>query len=207
MTASGGGRVAGVWGWTFTLLLLLSAGMASVPGGSDADSVVRAFYTAHGGVVITAQVIGLAASAAFAVFALTLRQRDSGLRRDLGRLEVAGLAVAVASVLTVVPPLWLTFVADDASRTAVHRLAVASDLVDVVLFVAIGAFAGVLAAAASATWVTVLSALVAVLAAARALSLLLGSEWLELVAPLAFIALVVVASTLLLLGRPPVPPR
>lgn len=206
MTASGASRVAGVWGWTFTLLLLISAGMASVPGGTDAVSEVRAFYTAHAGVVITAQAVSLAASAAFAMFALTLRQRASRLRRGLGRLEVAGLAVAVASVLTVVPPLWLTVVADSASSTAVHRLAVASDLVDVVLFLTIGAFAGVLAAAASAVWFRVLSALVAVLATARAVSLLLGSEWWELVAPLAFIALVVVTSTLLLLRRPPVPP-
>ena len=197
--------MAGAWGVTFTLLLLLSAGMASVPGGSDAASEVRAFYTAHAGVVITAQVLSLAASAAFAMFALTM-QRDAGLRRGLGRLEVAGLAVAIASVLTVVPPLWLAVVADSASSAAVHRLAVASDLVDVVLFLSIGAFAGVLAAAASDTWFTVLSALVAVLATARAVSLLLGSEWWELVAPLAFIALVVVTSTLLLLRRPPVPP-
>ena len=206
VTASGASRVAGVWGWTFTLLLLLSAGMTSVPGGSDADSAVRAFYTAHAGVVITAQVIGLAASAAFAMFALTVRKRDSALTERLERLEVAGLAVAVASVLTVVPPLWLTVVADSASSTAVHRLAVASDLVDVVLFLTIGAFGGVLAAAASAAWFRVLSALVSVLATARAVSLLLGSEWLELVAPLAFIALVVVTSMLLLLRRPPVPP-
>jgi len=198
--------VAGAWGVTFTLLLLLSAGMASVPGGSDAASEVRAFYTAHAGVVITAQVLSLAASAAFAMFALTMRQRDAGLRRGLGRVEAAGLAVAIASVLTVVPPLWLTVVADSASSAAVHRLAVASDLVDVVLFLSIGAFAGVLAAATSDTWFTVLSALVAVLATARAVSLLLGSEWLELVAPLAFVALVVVTSTLLLLRRPPVPP-
>ena len=198
--------MAGAWGVTFTLLLLLSAGMASVPGGSDAASEVRAFYTAHAGVVITAQVLSLAASAAFAMFALTMRQRDAGLRRGLGRVEAAGLAVAIASVLTVVPPLWLAVVADSASSAAVHRLAVASDLVDVVLFLSIGAFAGVLAAAASATWFTVLSALVAVLATARAVSLLLGSEWLELVAPLAFVALVVVTSTLLLLRRPPVPP-
>ena len=198
--------MAGVWGYVFTVLLLLSAGMASVPGGSDADSEVRAFYTAHAGVVVTAQVISLAASAAFAVFALALRRRDSGLTDRLGRLEVAGLAVAVASVLTVVPPSWLAVVADSASSTTVHRLAVASDLVDVVLFLTIGAFAGVLAAAASAPWFRVVSALVAVLATARAVSLLLGSERLEVVAPLAFVALVVVTSTLLLLRRPPVPP-
>ena len=196
-------RVAGVWGYIFTILLLLSAGMASVPGGSDAESKVRDFYTAHTGVIIAAQVISLVASATFALFALTLRQRGSG--KGLGGLEVAGSAVAGASVLTVIPPLWLRVVVDSASRTSVHRLAVASDLVDVLLFLTIGVFGSVLAAAASARWFEGLSAAVAVLAGARAVSSLLGSELLELVAPLAFVALIVVVSTLVLLGRSPVP--
>ena len=149
---AGTDRAAGGWGWAFTVLLLLSAGMASVPGGSDATSAVRTFYTAHTGVIITAQVLSLLASATFVLFTLTLRQRGPGRRTSLGRVEAAGLAVAAASVLTVVPPVWLTFVADSASSSGVHRLAVASDLVDVVLFLTIGAFGGVLAAAASATW-------------------------------------------------------
>jgi hypothetical protein len=117
------------------------------------------------------------------------------------------LAVAAASVLTVVPPLWLTVVADTASDDAVHRLAVASDLVDVVLFLAIGAFGAALVTAAPATWFRVLSTVVAVLSVARAVTLLLGSDLLELVAPLAFVALVVVVSTLALLGRTPVARR
>lgn len=199
-------RAAGGWGWAFTILLLLSAGMASVPGGSDTDSTIREFYTANAGVIIAAQVISLLASATFVLFTLTLRRRGSERRTGLGRLEAAGLAVAAASVLTVVPPLWLTVVADSASRSEVHRLAVASDLVDLVLFLTIGAFGGVLAATASATWFKALSALVAVVAVARAVELLLGSNSLELAAPLAFVALVVLVSTLVLLRRPPVPP-
>lgn len=197
--------MAGVWGWTFILLLLVSAGMASVPGGSDADSTVRDFYTAHAGVVVAAQVISVVASAAFVLFTLTLRRGAAATRSGPDRLELSGLAVAVASVLTVVPPLWLTAVADSASSSTVHRLAVASDLVDVVLFLAIGAFGSALARAGSAPWFTVLSAFVAVLAVARAVSLLFGSALLELVTPLAFVALMVVVSTLVLLGRSPVP--
>jgi hypothetical protein len=188
------------------MLLLLSAGMASVPGGSDADSTIRKFYTANAEVVIAAQVISLVASATFVLFTLTLRPRGSERRMGLGRLEAAGLAVAAASVLTVVPPLWLTVVADSASSGEVHRLAVASDLVDVVLFLTIGAFGGLLAATASATWFKALSAFVAVMAVARAVELLLGSNLLELAAPLAFVALVVLVSTLVLLRRPPISP-
>jgi hypothetical protein len=201
---TGTGRAAAGWGCAFTMLLLLSAGMASVPGGSDSDSTVRDFYTAHAPVIIAAQVVSLLASATFVLFTLTLRQRGHGRRTPLGRLEAAGLAVAAASVFTVVPPLWLSVVADSASSSAVHRLAMASDLVDVVLFLAIGAFASALAAAASAIWFKGLAAIVAVLAVARALESLLGSEMLELAAPLAFVALIVLVSTLVLLRRPPV---
>lgn len=197
--------MAGGWGWAFIVLLLLSAGMASVPGGSEADSAVREFYTANARVIVAAQVMSLLASASFVLFTLTLRQRGPERRTSWGRLEAAGLAVAAASVLTVVPPLWLTVVAKTASNGGVHRLAVASDLVDVVLFLSIGAFGSVLAAAASAPWFKGLSALVAVLAVARAVELLLGSSLFELAAPLAFVALIVLVSTLLLLRRPPVP--
>ncbi|MCY4724672.1 hypothetical protein NYO98_00160 [Nocardioides sp. STR2] len=198
-------RAAGAWGWAFVVLLLLSAGMASVPGGSDSDSTVRSFYTAHAGVIVAAQVTSLLASGTFVLFALTLR--GHGRRASRGRVEAAGLAVAAASVLTVVPPLWLTVVADTASDDAVHRLAVASDLVDVVLFLAIGAFGAALVTAAHATWFKVLAAVVAVLSVARAVTSLLGSDLLELAAPLAFVALVVVVSTLVLMGRTPVARR
>lgn len=204
--SAGTGKAAGWWGWAFTVLLLISAGMASVPGGSDADSTVRDFYTANAGVVIAAQMVSLVASATFVLFALTLRQLGSRPRAGLGRLELAGVAVAAASVLTVVPPLWLTVVADSASSGTMHRLAVASDLVDVALFLTIGGFSAVLAAAASATWFKVLSAFAAVLEVARAVDSFLGSELLELAAPLGFVALVVLVSTLVLVGRPPVPP-
>ena len=203
----GTGRAAAGWGWTSTVLLLLGAGMASVPGGSDAVSTVREFYTAHAGVIITAQVVSLLASATFVLFTLALGQQGSERRTGLGRLKAAGLAVAAASVLTVVPVLWLTVVAGSASSSGVHRLAVASDLVDVVLFLTIAAFGGILAAAASATWFKALSAVVAVLAVARAVELLVGSELLELAAPMAFLALVVLLSTLLLLRRSPISPQ
>ena len=36
-------RAAGGWGWTLVVLLLLSAGMASVPGGEDPTGTVRDF--------------------------------------------------------------------------------------------------------------------------------------------------------------------
>jgi hypothetical protein len=203
----GSSRAAGGWGWAFVVLLLVSAGMASVPGGDDATSTVRDFYTRHTSVIVTAQVIGLLAAAAFVPFALTLRSRAAGQRHGLGGLEAAGLAVPGASLLTTVPVLWLCAVADSASSSLAHRLAVASDLTDVVQFAAIAAFGAMLASASTVAWFKVVAAVVAVLALARAVELVVGSQLLELVAPMAFVALVVLVSTLVLLRRSPVSPR
>jgi len=201
------GRAAGAWGWAFTVLLLVSAGMASVPGGGDQSSVIRRFYTAHPGVIVTAQVVGLIAAAAFVPFVLNLRLRSREVPSRLGGVEAAGLAVAVAAALTAVPVLWLVVVVGGASDRFLHVLAVASDLADVILFVAIAAFSGLLAIAARPPWFRVVAALVAVLAAARGVALLVGSGTLELVAPMSFIGLVVLASTLVLVRRSPVTPR
>jgi hypothetical protein len=89
----------------------------------------------------------------------------------------------------------------------VHRLAVASDLVDVLLFVMIGAYGGVLAKAVSATWLKALAVGVAVLAVARAIEITVDTALLEVLAPVAFVALVALVSTLVLLGRSPVSAR
>jgi len=199
-------RRAGGWGLAFTALLLVGAGMASVPSGSESVAAVRGFYTAHAGVVAVAQAFGLLAAAAFVPFALHLRPRLDGAPR-LGALETAGLAVASAAALTAVPPLWLAAVARGAGSRRVHQLAVASDLSDVVLFGVIAVFVGTLAAAAAAGWLRVLSCATAVLAAARAVELAVGSGRLEVVAPVAFVGLVVLASGAVLARRSPVRPR
>lgn len=195
-------RVAGWWGLSFVVLLLLSAGMASVPGGSDSASVVRDFYTAHTGVIVVAQVVSLLASAAFVPFVLTLR-RGAGARGDRPDVEAAGVALALASVLTVVPVLWLTVVADTGSKGLVHGLAVASDLTDVALFTAIALWAGTLVRASTTSAFRAVAGVVAVLGMARAVLLLARSSVLEVVAPLAFIVLVVALSLLVLLRRSP----
>jgi hypothetical protein len=164
------------------VLLLLGAGMASVPGGDDPTGTVRDFYARHSGVVVAAQVVGLLAAAAFVPFAVTLRRR--GERRTAGVLENAGLGVAAAAVLTAVPVFWLTAVIDSGADGIVHGLAVASDLSDVLLFATIAVWAAALSNAAEPVWFKTLGGAVGVLALARALLLLLGSELLECLAPL-----------------------
>ena len=175
--------------------------MASVPGGEDPTGTVRDFYTQHAGVVVVAQVVGLLAAATFVPFALTSRRTPA--RRRMGALEAAGLGVAAAAVLTAVPVLWLTAVAGSGADGLVHGLAVASDLTDVLLFATISLWATALLGAAEPLWFKTVAGAVGLLALARALLLLVSSERLELVAPLAFVVLVAVLSTLILVHRSP----
>lgn len=193
-------RGTAAWGLTFVVLLLVSAGMASVPGGDDSVVKVRDFYLAHTGIIVTAQVIGLVAAAVFVPFVRSLGEAWSTSARApwVARL---GYAVAAAAVVTVVPVLWLYAVAGDGSGALVHRLARASDLVDVVLFTAIAAFAVAVALVVPRAWLGLLSWVVAALALVRAVLLATGSEVLELVAPLAFVTLVL-ALSLSALTRP-----
>src|SRR3954471_1840193 len=98
-------RGTAAWGLTFVVLLLVSAGMASVPGGDDPALKARHFYTEHTSVIGTAQVIGLAAGAVFIPFSRSLRDAWSASGRAPW-VAWSGYAVAGAAVVTVVPVLW-----------------------------------------------------------------------------------------------------
>jgi hypothetical protein len=182
------GRAVAGWGFSFVVLLLVSAGMVTVPGGGDSVPTVRSFYGDHTSVIAIAQLIGLAAAATFIPFALAVqRQTWVGLRPWVAWL---GIAVSVAAVVTAVPPLWLCVVARSAGADQVSALAKASDMSDVVLFAVIACFAVAVAAAVSPRLARVVAAVVALVCATRAVLILAGVDSLELVAPLAFLALV-----------------
>jgi len=180
--------VVAFWGAVFVVLLLLSAGMVTVPGHQDRVAFVREFYEDHRAVIVTAQVIGVVASAAFLAFALGLQRQDWVGRRPL--VHICGVAVAVAGALACVPPLVLCVVASSAGRSAISGLATASDRVDVVLFAAIAFFAGSVLIAVDRVWVRALAALVGVMCALRAFYVLMGEATLELLAPMAFLVLI-----------------
>ena len=199
-------RAAGYWGWTFLLLLLVSAGMASVPEATDAPTFVRHFYTAHTDVIIASQVLSLLASVAIVPFVLTLRRGPRPRHRGLD-VEVTGLVMAAVSMLTAVPVLVLCKVADTASASDVHGLTVLCDLADVALFFTIALWSWTLVGASTSRSFGLLAGVVALLSLARAWFLLTRSPDLELVAPLAFVALVVVLSAAVLVRHSPVPPR
>jgi hypothetical protein len=195
------GRSAGAWGWSFAILLLVSAGMVSVPNGSDSMSTIRVFYESNAGLILVAQVVGLCAALTFIPFAIALQRQ----RRDRDRdptssswITWSGIAVALAAILTAVPVLWLTAIVDEGDTRVIRRLARAGDLSDCVLFLAIAAFAAALVQAAAVAWLRVAATLVMIASIARAAFLSAGSAFLELVAPLSFVLLVLALSTMTL---------
>ncbi len=190
-------RTAGWWGLGFVVLLLLSAGMVTVPGRGATVQAALGFYRDHLGIIVVAQVIGLLAAVAFVLFAVGLQRQDRG--RPL--LRYAGVAVAAASVVTAVPVLWLCVAASTVTPAMLTGLLVASDLADAVLFLAIAGFATAIAIAARPQWAKALALAVALLSIVRAVLLVTGSELLEVAAPVAFLVLVLVVSVATLTGR------
>ena len=179
------------------VLLLVSAGMVSVPGRADSVAEVRDFYSRHVALIVIAQLVGLVAAVVLIVFARRLGQDGAH-----SSVTTTGVAVGAAAVVTAAPVLWLCAVADSASARNVDRLATASDLVDVLLFAAIALFGAMLARWVVPTWLRVVSLLVALTAGVRAVALLGGSGFLEVVAPMAFVVFVALLSSLLLARRP-----
>jgi hypothetical protein len=193
------GRRPGWAGVAFVILVLFSAGVASVPGGKDPTRVIEDFYSGGTTIIVVAQVLGLLAAAGFALFtwALSAHPEASWARP----VRLTGYAVAAAAALTAVPVLWLCIVVRTAPASTVHRLATLSDLSDVLLFGSVGLFATSVADAADARWLRLLSGAAAGVGGARALFLLLGSPLLGLLAPLSFITLVL-ALSIACLSRP-----
>jgi hypothetical protein len=142
-------RCTAAAGSTFTLLLLLSAGMAAVPVAADPVERVRDFYLRHAGVVVVAQLVALLAAASFALFAWMLAA-TAGSAAHGRRVRRSGQAVVAAG--TSVPGLWLCAAAHDGSSSLIHRLTLAADWTDVVLFATIAGFSASVGRAARRRW-------------------------------------------------------
>jgi hypothetical protein len=190
-------RTAGVWGLVFVALLLVGAGMASVPGGEDSTAQVRRFYADHAGVVLLSQVVELAATLPLVLFLRGLVA--SALVVSRRATTLTGVALVGASLLTLVPPLLLVLLHDRVGDGTIHLLAVLSDLTDVLLFITIAGFAAVWGWAGNGTtWLRLLALAVGLAAAFRAVEILLAGHLLEVLAPVGFVVLVVAFSVLLL---------
>ena len=186
-------RAAGAWGIVFVVLLLVSAAMVSVPTASESGDRIVAFYRAHASVIVVQQIAGVLALAAFIAFVLSLPP-NRWLRVGLW------LFVATELVTNLVP---LALVALNPSAETAHTLTFVEDLADSALFISMALFASAVTLG-ERLWLRIAGYAVALVAVIRAVGGPLGMTALDLVAPLAFVAFVLVFSIKLLATRTPV---
>ena len=191
MTRFLGGRAAGAWGIAFAVLLLVSAAMASLPTAAYSEAAITAFYRAHSGIVVLQQVVGALALVPFVAFGLSLAP-NRWLRPALF------LFVAVELITNIVP---LVIVA---APGAAHPLTLLEDVADSALFISVALFL-VAATLAESMWLRALAYVVAAACVLRALVSPFGVTALDQVAPLAFLAFVLVFSIRLLARPAPLP--
>ena len=201
------GRRAGWLGIAFMVLLLLQAGMADIPTTATPIGRIQRFYANHGGIILVAQIISVLASILFLVFVWSMAgQLNPRTPAAVMRLRATGVLVGLASIATAIPPVLLAQAAAPSDATA-HALTRAADLTDVVLFAAIALFSLELARDATIGWLKGLALAVVALSAVRAVLGIAEVTALDIVAPLAFLALVVAVSIGVLRGwLTPAPP-
>jgi len=176
------------------VLLLVSAAMVSLPTAAQSGQKIAAFYAAHGQLIVIQQVVSMVALAAFVLFALSLRP-NRWLRPALWAF------VALELATNVVP---LVIVAAVGSPGAAHTWTFIEDVADALLSIAIALFVAA-ATLAEPLWVRILGYAVAALNVLRGVGEPFGFTTLDAIAPLAFVAFMVVFSAKLLvrpLGRP-----
>jgi hypothetical protein len=194
------GRSARWSGVAFVVLLLLQAGMADIPTLDTPIDRIQVFYANHGGIIVVAQIISVAASILFFFFARGLaRDVNGGSHAGATKVRWAGAFVAIASVATAIPPLSLAIVSSPSDTTA-HSLTRAADITDAVLFAVIGLFALALFRAAVPGWVKAFAVVVAALSLARAVLGFAEVTMLDVIGPLAFLAFVLTVSVAALRG-------
>jgi hypothetical protein len=193
-----GGRKGAGWGVAFVILLFVSAAMVSLPTAADGGDRIAAFYAAHQLVIVWQQIVGILALLPFLAFAAALSRwaRLDG-RRNRWLMPAAGL-VALATAATSLVAVAMALMAD-LSPDIAHQLTVVEDLADSVLFASLAGF--VLATSTGApVWVRALAVLVAIASLARAVLSPFGVTVLDVAAPLAVLAFVVLLSGRLLFG-------
>jgi hypothetical protein len=189
--AGGVRRRDGWWGIAFLILLLLQASMVSVPTAEDSAEHVKAFYTAHGTVIVIAQAIGALALIPLVMFARALDRRARA-SDEAGRswiLPATVLVVIVEIVTNVVPVVIVTM----SNAGSAHTLTKVEDIADVVLFVALAIFT-VAVSRNQVRWLVAVGWASAGLMLAHAGLSLVEVSALQAVAPLAFLVFVLLVS-------------
>lgn len=171
----------------FVVLLLVSAAMVSIPTASTSGEKIVKFYSEHASLIVLQQVVGVVALAAFVLFAISL-PRNRWLMPALAVLAITELAT------NVVP---LVIIASGSSADTAHNLTRVEDVLDDLFSIAIAAFVSA-AALGQPVWLRIAAYAVALAGVARAIADPLGFSALDVIAPLAFVAFVLVFSVKLL---------
>ncbi len=193
-----GGRKGAWWGVAFVILLLVSAAMVSLPTAAERGDRITAFYKAHQQVIVWQQIIGTLALLPFLAFAAALSRwaRMDG-RRNRWLMPAAGLVVLATVATSLVAGAMALM--PDLSPALAHQLTVIEDLADSVLFASLAGF--VLATSTGApVWVRALAVLVAIASLARAVLSPFGVTVLDVAAPPAVLAFLLLLSGRLLFG-------
>ena len=178
-------RRYGWWGIAFAVLLLIGGGMASIPTAEDPAGKIVAFYDAHASVVIIAQLVGVLAVIALAVFGVGVARQapDHTTQRSI---SVAVVLVLIAELATNVPPLVLAL-SSPTTESAAHAWTVAADVTDIALFLALGLLAAAVALR-EVPWLRWFGLFAAALCWIRAIVSPLGLPAFDAVAPLLILA-------------------
>ena len=181
-------RAGGVWGLVFVFLLFASAAMASLPTSANSADAIVAFYRHHASLVILQQIIGVLAIVPLVAFGLAL----GGSR--WARLALL-LLVVIELVTNLVPLLIVAAPESGGTLTSVE------DGADSALFIAVALFL-IAATRDDPPWVRVAAYVVAAACVGRAFASPLGIDSLDQVAPLAFVAMIVLLSVRRLVRQP-----
>ena len=186
------GRRGGWWGVAFVVALFVGGAMVSLPTAAQGGRQIQAFYAAHATVILIQQVLGIVALAFLLAFAVAL-----GARRQPWLL-VGTLALAIAELATNIPAVILAEA--NLEPDGAHALTVIEDVADGALFVSIAVFS-VAATMGQAAWVRAAGFVVAAVSLLRVVMTAVGVHALDVLAPTGFLALVLILSIRLLMGR------
>ena len=186
------GRRGGWWGVGFVVTLFVGGAMVSLPTATQSGRQIQAFYAAHAGVVLVQQFLGLVTIGLFLTFAMALGARQRRL------LLVGTVLVAITELATNIPPAILAV--GNLGPDGAHALTVVEDLADGALFISIAVFS-VAATIDQVGWVQAAGWMVAAISLVRVGMTPFGVRALDNLAPIAFLALVLILSVRLLMGR------
>lgn len=183
-------RAGSLWGIAFVVVLFISAAMVSLPTASAGGDSIRAFYQAHGSIIVVQQAIGAVALIPLFLFALSIKRPW---------VVPAAAFIAVAELATNLVPLIIVASKPDAGGA--HTLTQIEDLADAALFVGIALFLDA-ASRGEVYWLRWIAVAAAAICLMRAIVSPLEIQYLDAIAPLVFILVVIMFSVRMLIRKP-----